>query len=80
MADMKIPQRITDLSRKDFEEIVRATNLKPGLGINIEPADDGIKISINESQLKQMLWAFNQNGGFNAAASDVEGVSFDMQS
>lgn len=77
---MKIPQHITDLTRRDFEEIARATNLRPGLGISVDPTGDEIKISINEAQLKQMLWAFNRNGGFDAAASDVEGVSLDPQS
>ena len=77
---MKIPQRITDLTRQDFEEIARTTNLQGGLGIKFEPYGNGYRISIDETQLKQMIWAFNHNGGFGAAASEVEGVSLDMES
>lgn len=75
---MKIPRHITDLGRGDFEEIARATNLQPGVGISVEKVGDGIRISLNETQFKQMLWAFHHNGGFAAQADEVEGVSLDI--
>ena len=75
---MKIPQRITDLSKADFEEIARATNPQSGVGITAQPKDKGYIISIDEAQLKRMLWAFNKNGGFAVTAVEAEGVSFDI--
>lgn len=80
MAVVKIPQHITDLKKSDFEEIARATNLQSGVGITVVPTGKGFKISINEAQLKQMLWAFNANGGFAVRAAEVEEVPFDPPS
>jgi len=77
---MKVPRRVTDLGRTDFEEIARATNPIPGLGMSIERTDNGFRFSIDETQFKRMLWAFNANGGFAASAADVEGISLDPPS
>ena len=38
---MKIPQRITDLSKADFEEIARATHPQAGGGITVQPKGKG---------------------------------------
>ena len=76
---MKIPEHITSLSRADFAEIAAATNPTPGLGISIQKKGDSIEFSLDENQFKRMLWAFYHNGGFAAAAADVEAVSLYIQ-
>ena len=72
---MKIPKHITDMTRGDFKEIARAVNPTPGLGIEINRKEDTIEISISAQQLKRMMWTFYQNGGFQAAASDLDEIS-----
>lgn len=76
---MKIPDRITDMTRADFEEIAAATNPSPGLGMYIQKKGDTIEFAISEAQFKRMLWAFNRNGGFNASIQDLDAVSLDTQ-
>lgn len=71
---MNIPTHITGLRRQDLEEIARATNLKRGFAIKIEKEDDGIRISLDENDIKRLVWMFNQNGGFQVPASDIESV------
>lgn len=71
---MKIPNYITQLSRSDLEEIARAANVQPGFGIKVDKVGDALRISIDENDLKRAIWSFNANGGFSAAASDVESV------
>jgi len=71
---MNVPHHVTDLTRGDFEEIARATNPKPGIGIAIEKRPDSFEFSINETQFKWMMWAFYHNGGFQASADDVASV------
>ena len=75
---MNIPEHITDLTRGDFEEIARAANPTPGNGIEINRKADAIEIAISESQLKRMMWAFAQNGGFQAAAADLDNIPLDV--
>ena len=77
---MKVPRRVTEISRTDFEDIVRATNPIPGLGITIDIVSNGVRFSIDETQFKRMLWAFNANGGFAKRADEVESVSLDPPS
>ena len=75
---MKIPQRITDLTRRDFEELAAATNPRPGIGITVRPTGVGFEISIDETQFKRMLWAFNANGGFTVKADKIDEVPLDI--
>ena len=75
---MKIPQHITDLKKSDFEEIARATNPQSGVGITVQPTGVGFKISIDETQFKRMLWAFNANGGFTVKADKIDEVPLDI--
>lgn len=74
---MKIPRYITQLSRHDLEEIAAAVNPRPGTGIEVDTADGKLRISISETQLKRMIWAFNKNGGFQASADEVDNISLD---
>ena len=76
---MKIPEHITDLTRSDFQQIARATNPKSGVGVKVEPSDDGFTFSIDETQFKRMVWAFVQNGGLQASAGDLESIPLDPQ-
>lgn len=76
---MQIPKHITDLTRKDFQDIARATNPKSGVGVKVEPTDDGFTFSIDETQFKRMVWAFVQNGGLQATADQLEGIPLDPQ-
>ena len=75
---MKIPKHVTDITRSDFEEIARAANPSPGLGMEINPKKDTIEFAISAAQFKRMLWAFYHNGGFSAAASELDGISLDV--
>ena len=76
---MKIPDRISDLARADFAEIVAATNPTPGLGMEIQRKGDKFVFSISEAQFKRMLWAFYHNDGFNATLEDLDSVPLDPQ-
>ncbi len=74
---MKIPKHITDLTGSDFAEIIRATNPKMGRGVHIEPKDDGFQFSIDESELKKMIWAFIRQGGTTAELNQLDNISMD---
>lgn len=75
---MKIPKHVTDLTRGDFQEIVRAANPVPGIGMEINRKEDSIEFAISEAQFKRMMWAFYHNGGFQATASDLDEISLDI--
>ena len=75
---MKIPEHITDLKRKDFEEIAAATNPTPGTGIEIDKKAETITIALNLSQFKRMLSTFNQNGGFTVSPDDLDSIPLDQ--
>lgn len=76
---MNIPDHITDLGRADFAEIVAATNPTAGLGMDIQKKGDTIEFAISETQFKRMLWAFYQNGGFQATLQDIDSIPLDPQ-
>lgn len=74
---MKVPKRITDMTGSDFRELARATTPKQGRGIHIEQHDDGFQFSIDESELKKMIWAFLRQGGATASLADLDNISMD---
>ena len=54
---MKVPRRLSDLSRADFEEIAAATNPTPGPGMIIDQRKDSIVFSVSTDQLKRMIYS-----------------------
>ena len=76
---MKIPRYITDLTRKDLEEIARAANPTPGVGMEIERKAGTIEFKLSIPQLKRMLWAFYHNGGFAASIDAIDDISLDPE-
>ena len=76
---MNIPEHITDLKRGDFEEIARAANPVPGIGMEINRKKGSIEFAISVTQLKRMMWAFYRNGGFQAATmADLYEIPLDI--
>lgn len=76
---MTIPKHITDLTREDFAQIARAVDPQMGVGISITNEGNRLRFSLDLDQLRQLLWAFNRNGGFTATAEELPGISFDPQ-
>ena len=52
---MRVPNRITDLSRTDFTEIARAANMKEGEGIIIEPQGDKYVVKVDQNWLASVF-------------------------
>ena len=68
------------LTKKDLEDIAKATDPKPGFCVKIENTADGIKIGLDENALKLAINGFFRNGGCNTSAADCVNVSFDPPS
>ena len=67
---------ITQIKKSDLRDIAAATNPQPGAGMSIERTSDGFRFSIDENQLKRMMWLFIRNGGGNAQTyADADAVS-----
>jgi hypothetical protein len=58
---METPRYITQISSDWIKQVSQATNLKPGPGIKITPDNDGIKIEVDQDELKQWLWTYIKN-------------------
>ena len=54
---MIVPQRITDLSRGDFEEIARVANISAEDGITIDRRGDKLILRIDQAWLKNWILA-----------------------
>ena len=52
---MRVPNRITDLSRTDFTEIARAANMQAGEGIIIEPQGEKLVIKVNQDWIANVV-------------------------
>ena len=52
---MKVPNRITDLSRTDFTEIARAANMQQGEGIVIEPQGEKLVIKVDQNWIANVV-------------------------
>ena len=52
---MKVPNRITDLSRTDFTEIARAANMQQGEGIIIEPQGEKLVIKVDQNWIANVV-------------------------
>lgn len=53
---MEVPNHITDLTRRDFEQIARVANIEQGYGIILEPIGNKLVISIDENAIKRIAW------------------------
>lgn len=51
-----VPQYITQIGKDWFLKVDKATNLKAGKGIKIEPECDGFRIELDPEVFKQWLW------------------------
>ena len=52
---MRVPNRITDLSRTDFTEIARAANMQQGEGIVIEPQGEKLVIKVDQNWIANVV-------------------------
>ena len=52
---MRVPNRITDLSRTDFTEIARAANMQQGEGIIIEPQGEKLVIKVDQNWITNVV-------------------------
>ena len=68
------------LTKKDLEDIAKATDPKPGFCVKIENTADGIKIGLDENALKLAINGFVRNGGAQANAANCTSVPFDPPS
>ena len=68
------------LTKKDLEDIAKATDPKPGFCVKIENTADGIKIGLDENALKLAINGFFRNGGCNTSAANCVDVPFDPPS
>lgn len=74
---MKAKKYITQLTRRDMQEIARATNLEAGWLIRIDKDQDTIKISVDQTALAMAINGFVRNGGTSASSADCVNVPFD---
>lgn len=65
---------ITDVTRRDLEEIAAATNPVAGPGIRIDKTGDSIRFRVDEQQLKFWIWTFLKNGAASATADQVSDI------
>lgn len=68
------------LTKKDLEDIAKATDPKPGFCVKIENTADGIKIGLDENALKLAINGFIRNGGGSMSSADCVNVPFDPPS
>jgi hypothetical protein len=68
------------LTKKDLEDIAKATDPKPGFCVKIENTADCIKIGLDENALKLAINGFFRNGGCNTRAAGCVDVPFDPPS
>ena len=52
---MRVPNRITDLSRTDFTEIARAANMQAGEAIVIEPQGEKLVIKVDQNWIANVV-------------------------
>ena len=71
---------ITQLTKRDLQEIANATDPQPGFLINIERSSDGLKFSIDPKALALAINGFFRNGGCATNAAGCVGISFDPPS
>ena len=55
-------KHITDITRRDLEEIADAANAYGGDGIDVERTNDGLKVSVDRGQLTRWIKTI-MNGG-----------------
>ena len=55
-------RHITDITRRDLEEIAAAANAHGGDGIDVTPSNDGLEISIDRGQFTRWVKTI-MNGG-----------------
>lgn len=58
----KNKRHITEITRRDIEEIADAANMQPGVGIDIQRTADGLEISIDRGQLARWVKTIIQGG------------------
>lgn len=78
MAVMKVPQHITSLSRADLQELADLTNLTVGPGILITRHNGGIRLEVNQTQIRRWIRAFYQNGGTACPLDQIDEISLDL--
>ena len=71
---------ITELTRKDLQEIAAAVDPLPGFCIRIEKENGRLKIGIDQNALALAINGFIRNGGAQANAADCTSVPFDPPS
>ena len=54
---------LSQITKKDLEEIAAAANIYPGPGINIDRNPDGLCISVDIDQLRRWIWCYVRNEG-----------------
>lgn len=71
---------ITQLTKRDLQEIANATNPQSGFLINIEKSSDGLKFSIDPKALALAINGFIRNGGAATNANNCVNISFNPPS
>lgn len=75
---MRVPSHISALSRKDLQELADLTNLTIGPGILINRQNGGLRIEVNQAQLRRWMRAFYQNGGMACSLDQIDTISLDL--
>lgn len=77
---MKPHEYISQISKKDMEEIAAVTNLEAGWLIRIEKVDGKVVVSIDQNAFAQALNGFIRNSGGTVSGADSTSISFDPPS